>query len=379
VNATPIRFRRSLPLGILFGLSGTLITACGDSSAGSDRDCLLVGARVAALSDSAAQVRAIADELRVRVGRACANIAGELPPDNFTDQDTRRLCDAAIRDIRANLRGEVRIIVIPPVCTIDAQAQFDCEAECQAAAQLSCQPPQVELRCEPGELSVECSGTCNVEATCEGSLEVAVNCEGTCSGVCEGSCSGNCSAKTATGQCAGACEGTCTGECRGSCEISADDGIECGANARCRGGCTGTARAPRCEGELSEPTCTGDVDVNCTADCEGSATLNADCQSDAEIIIEGALDADFAGRLRDNLPELITVARQAALGLDAVRRVSADTVSVGADVARCILNGVVEGAGQFAASAQASAQASVSVSVSFSASVDVAGSVSSDD
>jgi hypothetical protein len=367
-----------LPIGILCGLSGSIIAACGDSSGDSDRDCLLVGARVAALSESAAQVRAIADALRLKVGRACANIAGEIPPANFTDQDTRRLCDAALQDIRANLRGEVRVIVIPPVCTIDAEAQFDCEAECQATAQLNCQPPEVELRCEPGELSVECSGTCQVEATCEGSLDVAVNCEGTCSGVCEGSCSGNCSSKNASGQCAGECEGTCKGECRGSCEISAENGIECGANARCRGGCTGTARAPRCEGELTPPECQGDVDVDCAADCEGSATLNAQCESDAEIIIEGTLDADFAGRLRDSLPELLTVARQAALGLEAVGRVSADTVSVGADVAGCILNGVVEGAGEFAASAQASAQASLSVSVSFSASVDVAGSVSSD-
>jgi hypothetical protein len=336
-----------------------------------------VGARVAALGESAAVVRVVADDLRSTVVGACANIAGEPMPANPTDQDTQTLCDVAISEIQANLDGEVRIIVVPPVCTIDAQAQFNCEAECQATAQLSCEPPVLEVRCEPGQLSVECAGTCDVEATCEGSLDVAVNCEGTCSGVCNGTCSGNCSATNAQGECVGECAGTCTGQCQGSCEITAEDGIQCGADARCRGGCTGEFQAPRCEGELTPPDCQGSAQVDCSADCEGTATLDATCQS-AQIVIEGDLDAEFAGRLLESLPVLLTVARQGALGLTATGRLTADTVSVGASVASCVLNGIVAGAGQFAASAAASVQASASVSVSFSVSAEVAGSVSSD-
>jgi hypothetical protein len=117
--------------------------------------------------------------------------------------------------------------------------------------------------------------------------------------------------------------------------------------------------------------------VDCSADCQGTATLDAECEP-AQIVIEGDVDAEFSERLLESLPVLVTVARQGALGLTAAGHLTADTVSVGASVASCVLSGIVDGAGQFAASAAASVQASASVSVSFSVSAEVAGSVSSD-
>ena len=113
-------------------------------------------------------------------------------------------------------------VAFPTSCKPAAQAQFNCEASCQAEANLTCDPPSLDVRCDPGELSVQCEGTCNVDAYCEGSATVGVACEaecqgectGTCSGTCKGTCEGTCMGATDEGgRCDGTCMGTCTGEC----------------------------------------------------------------------------------------------------------------------------------------------------------------------
>lgn len=378
---------------VLVAVAGSLAAGCGEDGPGGSAGggCDTIGARIAALSASAEALTELAGEIKVDVAEACAAIAGmDAPNTTPTDEQVRTLCQAARTAIEAEITGEVSITVVPPVCRVNAQAQLGCEAECQAEANLECDPGTIEARCEPGELSVQCEGTCEVGATCEGSATLEVACEGECSGVCEGTCSGTCkgecqgtcSAMNADGSCNGECDGTCEGTCeatcegtcRGSCEITADAGIECSGEARCKGGCEGTATAPQCEATLEPPQCEGEASVDCTADCEASASLDAEC-TPAAIEIVGDVDATFAATLRAQLPVLITVAQRGEVAGTVVADLGADLTAVADDALSCTLQVGGSVITAFTAAAQASVEATASVSVSFEASASVSGSV----
>ena len=376
----------------LFGMTGLLAAACGGGEGDGDTSsCGEISARVTALQDSSAALTAVAGNIKTDVISACAQIAGMTAPADPTDQQITETCNAAKAKIDAAFNANVSVVIVPPQCTVDAQAQLNCEADCYAEADVSCDPGELEARCDPGELSVSCEGKCDVNAYCEGSATVAVDCQakcegsctGTCTGKCEGTCQGTCSAMnadgscagTCTGECKGSCDANCMGSCNGSCQVKAEGGVSCGANARCKGGCTGTATAPKCEANLKPPSCQGQASAQCNADCEGSASLKATC-TDPSVDIVGNVDATLETNLKAALPKLIKVTGQGDLALKAVGNIGKGFADVAADVGACTLQ-IGAAAAQFTAAATATAKASASVSVSFEASASVTGSATS--
>jgi len=364
----------------LLALGGMVAAACGDKKPG-DASCGEIGGRVAALSASADALTDVAATIKVDVVTACARIAGMAAPTNPTDDQVTETCDAATARINAAITGNIKVTVVPPVCSVNAQAQFDCESECYAEAEVTCDPGEVDVRCDAGDLSVECSGTCQVNAVCEGSATVAVDCEAKCEGTCTGTCSGTCdgecsvaldSAGKCNGTCTGNCSANCEGKCNGSCTVKAEGGVQCSGGARCKGGCSVEGTAPKCEGTLKPPACEAAANVDCSADCEGSASLDASC-TPASIEVVGDLQGTLEADLKAALPVLLGVTAKAELAGDAVANLSGDMADVVGSVSGCgtELLGV---AAQFSAAATASVKAAASVSVSFEASASVSGS-----
>lgn len=365
----------------LFGATGLLAAACGNGDGDGGSSCGEISGRVAALQDSSAALTDVSASIKADVISACAQIAGMTAQQNPTDEQVKTTCDAAQAAIKAGLNANVSVVIIPPQCSVDAQAQLNCEASCNAKAEVQCDPGEVDVRCDPGDLSVECSGKCKVDAYCEGSATVAVDCqakcEGKCTGTCSGKCDGTCSGSTdAGGKCNGTCEGTCEadcmGSCNGSCQVKAEGGVSCGANARCKGGCDVQGTAPKCEGNLKPPSCEGSASANCNADCQGSASLNATC-TEARVDIVGNVDATLKTNLTAALPKLIKVTGQAELATKALGNISKGFADVAADIGSCTLE-IGAQAAAFTAAAKASAEASVSVQASFTASASVSGS-----
>ncbi|MEY2932647.1 MAG: hypothetical protein RL033_3396, partial [Pseudomonadota bacterium] len=210
----------------LFALTGVLVAACGGDDGDGGGSCAEISGRVSALSVSADALTDLAGTIKADVVGACARIANmDAPTAMPTDQQVTEICNAAKARLDANLTASVTVVIVPPICTVDAEAQFDCEADCYAKAEVECTPGSVEVRCDAGDLSVTCSGACNVNAYCEGSADVAVNCEGSCEGTCAGTCDGTCEGSTASGgNCDGKCDGKCEGTCKGSCKIEASGG-----------------------------------------------------------------------------------------------------------------------------------------------------------
>jgi len=350
-----------------------LSSSCGDEATkqacGAD-----LAAKVDSLVDAADAMSASATAVRNDALAACSaivtDLGGTLPMQGemTDDEHLTQVCAAAETAIDAELTGSVtiEIAVEPPRCTIDAQAQFQCEASCSVDG--SCDPGTVEARCEPGELSVKCDGTCEVDAWCEAEANATVTCEGTCHGVCMGTCMGSSND-------AGECAGTCTGDCQGSCEITADAGVDCGANARCKGGCDGTATLPECHAELTPPSC--DIDAECKSGCESQASFNAECTDGrVVVVITGDVNANLKSTLETNLPALLTIATglEGLVG-DTVEFTAALTAvidEVGASTEAC----VAAAGARMAAAAEAVTSAVGSISVSVEVSVEVSASAS---
>jgi len=376
----------------LFGATGLLAAACSnkDDGGGGGGSCTEIGARVTALQTSAAALTAISGTIKTDVVGACAAIAAMTAPATPTNDDVTNICNVAKGKITAAINAGASIVVVPPVCTVDANAQLMCEGSCNAKAEVTCDPGSVEVRCDPGDLSVECSGNCKVDAKCEGSATVKVACEakcegkctGTCSGKCSGTCEGTCMGGTGTGgKCDGTCMGTCTGECdanctgdcNGSCTVKAMGGVKCSGGARCKGGCDVMGTAPKCEANLEPPMCEGSASAQCNADCEGSASLKASC-TDASVSIVGMADATLKTSLEAALPKLIKVAGQGKIALEAVGDLGSSFADVVLDVPACTLELGGSVVTAFSGAATATAQATASVSVSFQASASVSAS-----
>jgi hypothetical protein len=331
------------------------------------------------------------------------------------DDEMKEACAQAAAKIQSVLQaGQATATCVLAVsggeCTVDAQLQASCEAQCTGAA--SCTPPSVEVRCEPGQLSVQCMGTCNASATCEGSVTAKANCQGSCQadcagtctpgtapsvhceGTCMGMCTGTCTAMGGTGmavnaaKCAGTCsgrcdaacvydpgtpahcEGSCNGTCTGSCKIDANANVMCGAMVSCKGGCTGMYTAPKCEGELKPPMCQANVD--CQASCQSHAEFNASCTPpQASLECDGTASPDITkliATLKTNLPVLLeAVQTQGPLAVKAAGHVATAGANVVAKVGT--LTGKALACASSAFTASTSASVSISVSVSASASV----------
>ncbi len=188
----------------------------------------------------------------------------------------------------ANLDAGYRIDAQPAHCEADVQATLDATAKCDATV-------------KPGMASVQCKGTCQVEAgakvdcgamatvqcsftdpsvmcggSCSGSCDVSAG--ASCDGTCNGTCSGTCSVKNADGSCGG----TCSGMCMGSCKLKA--GAMCMGS--CKGECTAMAPTGGCMAS-AKASCTAmaSASAKCTGKCEGDfepPMAKAECQASAK-------------------------------------------------------------------------------------------------
>jgi hypothetical protein len=150
-------------------------------------------------------------------------------------------------------------------------------------------------------------------------------------------------------------------------------GVSCGAMARCKGGCTGTARAPECRANLKPAECEGSASVDCSADCSGSASLQADC-TDPSVRIVGLAEADAEADFEAALPVILGVFEKSKLAGEAVVDLGGDVAVVGGQVTGCALDLGASVVAEFTAAVTATATATASVSVSFQASASVSGS-----
>lgn len=334
-------------------------------------------AEVESLTTAADSLMAAADGLKLDVATACYNIATDLGQTDLpavsaemTDEDIETICTAALTAINAELDAglTVDVLVQGGYCEIDAEAQLSCEAECQIEGE--CDPGSIETRCDPGYLSVMCDGECQANAWCEGSVEVEANCTGECAGMCKGQCDAADTPEEGL-ECAGLCEGTCTGECH----IAADANIDCGAEVRCRGGCSVEGRLPVCRTTIEEPYC--DVDADCNAGCQGQASFEATChEPEVFVVVTGGINPEaFTATIEENLPALIEafklyspiIVEQATATAEAAARVA----NAAGETTLC--NVLVAGDTALALAGAATASATISVSVSVS--VDVSASV----
>lgn len=229
----------------------------------------------------------------------------------YSDQLLADLKTAITADITAYVDGGISVRYQGPECKASVDVALEAQAQCEVQA-------DCEVMADPGQVSVQCSGTCSGECSgdCTGELSCAVttptlNCEGMCEGSCEimgqaacegtcrGTCMGNCSAQDANGQCAGTCDGdcmgtceisgeaSCTGTCHGTCKV--DQGsAQCTAEAKCEGSCSADCSG-ECAGEFTPPSA--------SAECEASADCQAQASAQANASVEctpPSLELDFA-------------------------------------------------------------------------------------
>jgi hypothetical protein len=162
--------------------------------------------------------------------------------------------------LAANLEGGVRLKIEPAQCKADIKAELAAAAKCDAEVQ-------------PGMLSVQCMGGCDVEAkaqvSCDASAELrctVVQPEVKCMGSCSGKCRLDLSASAAA-----ACNGTCTGMCMGTCSAYSDK-----EGTKCAGTCSGT-----CMGSCDVDV-TADADLNCMGQCQGECTVTREPSAGCE-------------------------------------------------------------------------------------------------
>ncbi len=215
--------------------------------------------------------------------------------------------DALIAEINAeltaNVDGGLVVNYAPPRCSASLSVAVEAQAKCEVKG--GC-----EVDVDPGNISVECSGTC--EGSCEGTCEGGFRCDVSASGVCEGQCEGTCelmAAAACNGTCRGDCSGSCSAyaegangmaECAGQCDGTCEGSCELNVAAECNGSCRGSCKvevAADCEG--TPPTCSGECTGQCSGGCTGEATpprasaecdASADCQAQAKAQASASLE-----------------------------------------------------------------------------------------
>jgi hypothetical protein len=407
-----------------------LAEGCSEFNGGASAVASLsIDANTKAFVSASADLVAVGKAMEAAVLKACIAIDVDLgvtdtwtakaPTDGSNpDAELTEACNQASAKIQAILAaGEqaqafCSLSVSGGQCTVDASVQATCEGQCTGSAM--CQPGDVTVRCDPGQLSGQCDANCSASAVCEGSASVAANCQGSCEADCQGECDatpgtapkvdcqGTCSGKcygtcngTATGAggmancsgtCAGQCDanctyqpgmtpkvhcaGTCTGKCTGSCKLAANAMVNCGAMVNCKGGCSVAYKAPKCEGELKPPSC--NVDANCEASCQSHAEATASC-TPPQVALDCTATATgdipkLVATLQANLPAIVlAVESQGQLAIKASGHVVSSGTAVVANITSA--GGKALACAQAAVSGAASASASVNVSVMASASV----------
>jgi hypothetical protein len=303
-----------------------------------------LNAQIGVFVQSSLEVAALTKKIKAEVKTACMNMGrdlgipdAKLAPTKEAEGDLKGPCNAVSARIREIMQAqaEVQVTYTPPKCSVNA----DFEAKCQAECKVEIDPGKIVAECEPAHLSGYCEGTC----------------QGQCEGTCKGECQGECSAKDAQGNCVGQCSGTCKGSC----------------DATCHAKCEGTWKAPHCDVEIQRPK----AEAECAASCKARADVKAACSKPQVNVQANAAAGDMAklvATLRTNLPALINA--QVRLGRQLKGDVKA-MVDAGAS-----LRGRLQGAGNHAvacvgAAANAMAEASLRVSVSVEVSASVSGSV----
>ncbi len=405
-------FGLSLPCLMDCSDAADLASGCDEINGGASAVAQLdIDAKLKAFISATADLKTIADRIKVDVKAACIDMSTKLGAtdtwtalgdgdDAISNAMKTGACDQANAKITAilsaNSTANATLIVSGGQCTVDANLQAMCEASCKA--DVSCTEPDVTVRCDPGQLTGECSANCNASAYCEGSATVAANCQGTCEAECTGTCSGACTG-TVTGGCSGTCEGTCdgvatpaggmancagtcegkcstlaatasckgkcaascNGKCTGNCKLDATAMVNCGAMVNCKGGCSVMYTAPKCETELTPPMCMGDA--SCQGSCSSRAEVNATCTPPtAEFIFTGTSpDLDMLkAALEANMPKVwLAFKTEGPLAVKA----AANVVTAGTAAAQA--------AGSFGGKAVACATASVTAAAKASASVNV--------
>jgi hypothetical protein len=339
---------------------------------------LQLDANTQAFVQATADLISITGTLESSVYTACANMAKDLGvTDSWSaqpslDAQMQAACTAAQTAIAALLsadggaqaQAQCTLNFSGGECTVNVDAEASCYAMCSGSA--SCTPPTANVACQPGDLSVECDGMCEANAVCEGSVMAAATCNGSCSGACTGMCDANAASGS---HCAGVCSGTCTGECK----IQAGAMVSCGANVRCRGGCTTTGTAPQCEGEITPPSC--QTNAQCQASCQGNVEATATCTPPAATLDCGASASSNLQALittvSTNMPAILSaITDQGDLAVKAA-------VQVG-KTAAVVTNNLASLTGKAVACAgvalKGAVNASYSVQVTFTASASVSGS-----
>ena len=317
---------------------------CDEFQPGANFDNVDVRPQVRAYMQAASDFSVTSDRIAHEVLTACSNVATDLGAENtwsglddiddaLSNSQGTGACDAAGNEIEAILleaetvNATIALAISKGACHPDFDAQARCDAECAANAQ--CDPGTVVTRCEPGSLSVVCAGSCQASATCMGTPERPANCMGECESECVGMCHGPCVGED--GQvtendpnCRGKCAAACNGTCRGRCKVDIPEGVQCGAEVACVGGCAGEFTAPSCTSEFTPPQC--QVDVSCHAACSAAVMANAPCDPThveifAEVDPTTPRVALLVDTLEANLPILIDAAEQdGRLVLDAADR-----------------------------------------------------------
>jgi hypothetical protein len=298
-------------------------------------------AELKAFMSASLDLEQVSGDVRVAVRQACTNIAVDLgAPNNFgeigdddraiTNSDGTGACDVASARINAimevNAQANFSLQYSRGYCRQDFEEIKKCDQECKQVE--TCEPGKVEERCTPGELSVQCNGSCKAHASCKGTFEFAANCQGKCEAECQGECLGTCTAADGSmtennPNCQGKCSATCTGKCTGSCQIEASAGIECGASVRCKGGCQAQYTEPSCETHCTPPKCT--VSTACWESCTSRVEAKTVCEpTRVTLYANGSVHADVQALVRTvnaNLGILVDAAEvKGKIAVDACER-----------------------------------------------------------
>lgn len=288
--------------------------------------------------------------------------------------------DAELKaQISANVEGKLTVEAEPAKCQVDAKATLDANARCEG-------------KVDPGMVSVECKGGCEVEASamakcdanadlkctvtapsvactgeCKGSCDVELKAAASCSGTCTGTCSGACSAYSDSGK--AMCAGSCDGMCMGSCETELAASAKC--DGTCKGECTVTNPMGGCEGGIHasceakadamvmcEGRCDGEVtppmaSAKCEASVKAEAKMNVECTPPRLAVhykLKAGVNAEAQAKfvagvenLKVRLPALLAATANAKLVADAGTGLIADASGAFSDAAKVFGKATTDG------------------------------------
>jgi hypothetical protein len=324
--------------------------SCPEFQPGTGLDASIkVDARVREFVQSTADLNSVAVTLKGAVKDACIGIDNDLgvtdswsalgdTDDAISNSKGTGACDAARSQIvsimNAHTNANFALVVSRGECHTDFDQEAKCEVGC--SAQQQCDPGTVETRCDPAQLSVVCDGNCSAQASCEGRMDAEANCEGECEAECTGHCMGSCTDESGhktdnDANCHGKCKAHCSGKCNGHCKIDVSEGIQCGANVSCKGGCTTSFTQPKCETECTPPKCT--IDQTCFENCRATAAAKAVCDPPTvKLLADATAGADvvkLVATINKNLPPLIHSAEaQGRILVDEAQNVTASGKAV---------------------------------------------------